>query len=554
MADTFKPTAEMAAAARKALKIRDSQPPSNKGMTRVGLTRARQLIDREPLSLDTVKRMYSFFSRHEVDKQSDSWKEGDSKAEQAWLGWGGDAGFKWSKQIVEREAKANMALNKIVEREGEYCVISEDGTRSFGCFATRDDAEHRLGQIEGFKGNQVLVNFNMKVNRDMIRRTTRSGDEFIIIRSATLPDNVIMNGGLYPANEIEAGYQSLNGTLAPLGHPQDENGDFIPAASPYAIDHYYIGASNENVRRDAGRVWLDKAINVRVAMQSDKGKRLLDRIAQIEAGNGQPIHTSTGVFLKQIHEPGMLPTGEEYEWIASEMRFDHDAILLDEPGAATPNQGVGIAVNSKGEQYLIMNEMVGMPAPDEEEDDDNPAEEMTEELAKSMFRKFLEFMGFAPQEKQAYNAECEYSLTANEGDPMKDKMIARLKKAGKYEDGMSDDEVMNAYDKLMKDGEEKQKGNSADVVAAINAALAPMVEKIDALEAKVTANEQAEKAAHVEAVVNAGLLDKETAETMEANALAKLAANCNQSGSAHFLNTNFATKGDKAEFTDGMPE
>lgn len=81
--------------------MRDEQPDSNKGMTPVGLARANQLINRENLSLETVKRMYSFFSQHEVDKQSESWKKGNSKGEQGWGGWGGNAGYAWSKKIVE---------------------------------------------------------------------------------------------------------------------------------------------------------------------------------------------------------------------------------------------------------------------------------------------------------------------------------------------------------------------------------------------------------------------------------------------------------------------
>ncbi|AUR88344.1 coil containing protein [Vibrio phage 1.112.O._10N.286.46.B11] len=105
MADTYKPTAAMVKAAKRGLEMRNEQPESNKGMTQVGLTRANQLINGESLSLETVKRMYSFFSRHEVDKQSKEWKEGNSKGEQGWLGWGGDPGYSWSKAIVEREEK-----------------------------------------------------------------------------------------------------------------------------------------------------------------------------------------------------------------------------------------------------------------------------------------------------------------------------------------------------------------------------------------------------------------------------------------------------------------
>ena len=103
MAESYKPTAAMAAQARAALKMRDSQPPSNKGMTRVGLARANQLIRRENLSYSTVKRLYSYLSRAAAQKSSASWKKGNSKAEQAFKGWGGNPGLDWSKAIIERE-------------------------------------------------------------------------------------------------------------------------------------------------------------------------------------------------------------------------------------------------------------------------------------------------------------------------------------------------------------------------------------------------------------------------------------------------------------------
>ena len=104
MAESYKPTAAMAAQARSALKMRDSQPPSNKGMTRVGLARANQLIRRENLSYSTVKRLYSYLSRAAAQKSSASWKKGNSKAEQAYKGWGGSIRvLAWSKAIIERE-------------------------------------------------------------------------------------------------------------------------------------------------------------------------------------------------------------------------------------------------------------------------------------------------------------------------------------------------------------------------------------------------------------------------------------------------------------------
>ncbi len=71
-------------------------------MTRVGLARARQFSNREPMSLETVKRVLGYLSRHLVDKQGETWSE-RGKGWQAWNGWGGDAGARWARRIVRRE-------------------------------------------------------------------------------------------------------------------------------------------------------------------------------------------------------------------------------------------------------------------------------------------------------------------------------------------------------------------------------------------------------------------------------------------------------------------
>lgn len=101
---SYTPTIEMANNAEQALKVRESKPDSQKGMTPVGLARARDLINRRPLSEETVRRMKAYFDRHEVDKQGETWSD-KGKGWQAWNGWGGDAGRSWANRIV-------MQLNK----------------------------------------------------------------------------------------------------------------------------------------------------------------------------------------------------------------------------------------------------------------------------------------------------------------------------------------------------------------------------------------------------------------------------------------------------------
>ena len=114
----YKPTAGMQSAARRAIKIKEQGKAKGAG-TAVGWTRAGQLARGETLSLSTVKRMYSYFSRHEVDKKGKDWdnSENPSNGKIMWLAWGGDAGFSWSRKIVEREKnmKKSLELNEMVE-------------------------------------------------------------------------------------------------------------------------------------------------------------------------------------------------------------------------------------------------------------------------------------------------------------------------------------------------------------------------------------------------------------------------------------------------------
>jgi hypothetical protein len=114
----YKPTSGMQSAARRAIKLKEQGKAKGAG-TMVGWTRAGQLARGETLSLSTVKRMYSFFSRHEVDKKGKDFNnaENPSNGKIMWLAWGGDAGFSWSRKIVEREKnmKKSLTANELVE-------------------------------------------------------------------------------------------------------------------------------------------------------------------------------------------------------------------------------------------------------------------------------------------------------------------------------------------------------------------------------------------------------------------------------------------------------
>jgi lambda family phage portal protein len=99
-------------AAKRALDVRSKKPTSQRGMTPVGIARARDLIAGKALSPDTIRRMHSFFSRHEVDKKGAGWDE-QGKGWQAWNGWGGDAGFSWVKKVIKQMDSRDKKLEEI---------------------------------------------------------------------------------------------------------------------------------------------------------------------------------------------------------------------------------------------------------------------------------------------------------------------------------------------------------------------------------------------------------------------------------------------------------
>jgi len=194
---------------------------------------------------------------------------------------------------------------------------------------------------------RVRVNVRSVANNAAIRTEKRNGRDVVVVPSATMPDDVVMNGVLYPSEETEKSFMGLERTPAPLGHPL-VNGQFISARDPEGINIGWVGAWNENVRRENGRVFLDKVIDVAKANECEGGKAVL---AAIEAGD--PIHTSNALFctLENAAE------GAEHDYVARNFKFDHDAILIGEDGAATPEQGVGMLVNANGksEQIKVIN-------------------------------------------------------------------------------------------------------------------------------------------------------------------------------------------------------
>jgi lambda family phage portal protein len=111
-ADQHKPTKGMIEEAKRGLEWRREY---GRGGTNIGVARARNIANGDNLSDDTVKRMHSYFSRHEVDKKGKGFSPGEdgfpSAGRIAWALWGGDAGQTWAAAKVKRMAAKEAASN-----------------------------------------------------------------------------------------------------------------------------------------------------------------------------------------------------------------------------------------------------------------------------------------------------------------------------------------------------------------------------------------------------------------------------------------------------------
>ena len=215
---SYKPTAGMIKEAQKGL---DWRREHGRGGTAVGIARARDIISGKNLSESTVKRMYSFFSRHEVDKQGEGFTPDEkgfpSNGRIAWALWGGDPGFSWSKTIVERlkkedersdERQASAKIKKSLQKK------ADEHNEEYG-----DDPKRKtnVGTLEKvyMRGRGAYQS-----NPSSVRPTVKNPETWGLAR---------VNSFLYALRNLRFRSGKHDTDLLPKAHPlsSDENGDRI---------------------------------------------------------------------------------------------------------------------------------------------------------------------------------------------------------------------------------------------------------------------------------------------------------------------------------------
>lgn len=249
----------------------------------------------------------------------------------------------------------------IVKIGDKWVVKSKDGSHQFGEYDTEEAAKKRLAEVEAFKhmNNKLQVNILYTINSaSNISEKIIDGDPHYVIKNVVpVVDDIVMNGGLYPGDEIKKSFHGLDGKPAPYDHPKID-GKYVSANMTRAANQFSVGAWIENSSHDGSKALVDLYINKVVAERSDKGRELLSRIdgLKINGADAEPVQVSTGLLLNREQASG-TSKGKKYSWIARNMEWDHLAILPPGvPGAGTPEDGVGIfATNGEDIERVVVN-------------------------------------------------------------------------------------------------------------------------------------------------------------------------------------------------------
>lgn len=370
------------------------------------------------------------------------------------------------------------------------------------------------------------------------RAVSKSGDRYTVTGVIGAVDNIVMNSRMYPAAELAKAAGQLDGKPAPAGHPKNSKGQHISASNGEALASAWIGAYCINARHEGGRTVCDIVINGAQAKAHPDGAKLVERLDAAIAGNSvEPIHVSTGLYLREIEANGES-RGKQYRAIAADIQYDHLAILLNERGAGTPADGVGMWVNAdgaetevetvqldtnaadlRGEQNMLsrwLRRVIGRNADEMSfdaiqraikaalpEGDNWPVEiyprsvvwvDADNRLWQQDYAVSSAGVVSLAQEKIEVKRETEYEPVKEvdnrqEPDQMKDQILAALNAAGIDAAGLSDAQALTAYSQLVQKP-------IADKLAAVNAEiesikaekLAAMNAERDTLAGKLAAN------------------------------------------------------------------
>jgi HK97 family phage major capsid protein len=169
----------MAAEAARGLEWREE---FGRGGTEVGVARARDIKNRANLSPETIRRMVSYFARHEIDKEAEGFRPGEegypSAGRIAWALWGGDPGQSWanrkSAELDREDEGRNMDK---VETRHVVAVVEDEATVTVTFAKSEYDMDESEGADEAIEALEEAAEDGEEIFAEGERPKDMSGNE-----------------------------------------------------------------------------------------------------------------------------------------------------------------------------------------------------------------------------------------------------------------------------------------------------------------------------------------------------------------------------------------
>ena len=340
---------------------------------------------------------------------------------------------------------------------------------------------------------QAHISLFANISKSQIKETDT---HFNIEGVPVTVDDAVMNGIHYSAENNKLGMPSIRDRVVTLSHPMTENGNGLDAYAGESLQKFYSGGHIETVYADSGTWKVNICIDKDILRAQDKKQdsNFYDSLA-----NKQDIGVSTGLYSEIEPSIGKNAKGIDYEGIATKQVYNHLA-MLDSSEAPAGGQSTFMRFNKEVQDKVVINlaEYMTDSIPDtvykvEDVNADNKPE--TKDEFNSLLAKLLALMGLSKLTGNTENKPQQNEENAMPDD-IKKKMKA-LKENGSYKDGMTDDEISNAFEKMgnMDDAPKaKEVAQNSELLNAIQV----LTEKFTNLESKFNAKDDAVKNALVE--------------------------------------------------------
>ena len=208
-----------------------------------------------------------------------------------------------------------------------------------------------------------LLRSSLQINGADSRTETLDGKECLVVPAIAMQEGV-MNNIFYPAEEINAYPETWNGRPVTINHPVDANNNFISAGNAKVIETQAIGIVL-NAKTEDSKLKCDFYLDIEKCNRINRD----DIITHFEDGN--MMECSTGLFTDDVLKAGVDRTkiknyamkhnkknlnfrtnvfnDKPFSSIAINFRPDHIALLPDEVGACSIEDGCGALRNNQKE-------------------------------------------------------------------------------------------------------------------------------------------------------------------------------------------------------------